>query len=73
VKVNSGTISGTVATYGGGTVNLADASGSIVLYTKTAATFSGTAYPTTPVSVTAIVVPYNTTKELMIRNTGDVQ
>ncbi|MGR6088463.1 MAG: DUF5689 domain-containing protein [Arcticibacter sp.] len=78
VKVNNSTITSTNGNYGASaapypTVNLNDGTGTILLYTKSSANFTGTAVPTGAVSVTAIVVPYNTTKELMIRNTSDVQ
>jgi DNA/RNA endonuclease YhcR with UshA esterase domain len=74
VKVLSATISGGT-TYGTNNV-LTDGSASpntITLYTAAGATFTGASVPTGAKTVTGIVGVFNTTKQLMLRNTSDVQ
>lgn len=74
VKVLSATISGGT-TYGTNNV-LTDGSASpntITLYTAAGATFTGATVPTGAKTVTGIVGVFNTTKQLMLRNTTDVQ
>lgn len=68
------TITGT-GTYNGasGSNTLTDATGSIVLYTGSAATFKNVAYPTGTVSITGILTRFNATYEILIRDTTDVQ
>jgi hypothetical protein len=78
VKVFNSTITSTNGNYGASsspypTVTLNDGTDNIILYTRGSASFSGNTVPSGIVSVTAIVVPFNTTKELMIRNTSDIQ
>jgi hypothetical protein len=72
VTVNSATISGTGTTYSGSRT-LTDASGTMTLYTRSQATFSGTTYPTNTVNVTGFLVPFNATKQISIRTLADVQ
>jgi DNA/RNA endonuclease YhcR with UshA esterase domain len=51
-----------------------DGSGStMVLYTSSSAIFSGNATPAGPVSVTGLLIEYNGTKEIIIRNASDIQ
>ena len=75
VKIVAATASGG-PTYGG-TVTLTDASGgTLQLYTSngaTPATFASQSIQTTAKTYTGIVTPFNTTKELKIRNLTDVQ
>ncbi|MBK6330870.1 MAG: hypothetical protein IPF62_10255 [Bacteroidetes bacterium] len=59
-------------TYSGSKV-ITDATGSITLYTMTGASFATSTLPTTPVSVTAIVGQFTTTKQLSIRKLSDIQ
>lgn len=59
-------------TYSGSKV-ITDATGSITLYTMTGASFATSTLPTTPVSVTAIVGQFTTTKQLSIRKLTDIQ
>lgn len=70
VQVQNATITGGSGNYGFNTIT--DASGSMDMYTAPSATFSGTAYPTGTVSVTAILDQF-TDAQLRIRNTTDVQ
>ncbi len=57
-----------------GSKTLTDASGAtIVVYTYKSATFANNPVPSTPKSFTAIVGRYGTTKQLLIRNSTDVQ
>lgn len=77
VKLNNVTISSPSSppstTYSGN-LTMDDGSGAtITLYTASGASFSGATFPTTPVSVTGILVEYNGTKEIIIRNLSDVQ
>jgi hypothetical protein len=71
VHINGVNISGGTGSYSGSTT-LTDATGTVTLYTSTSATFSGTAYPTGTVNVTAIVSDFNG-RQLNLRNLSDVQ
>lgn len=73
VKVVGATITSTSGNYATSGVTVTDASAAnILLYTRSAAAFIGTPVPAGTVNVTAIIVPYNTTKQLMLRRTSDV-
>jgi DNA/RNA endonuclease YhcR with UshA esterase domain len=52
----------------GGAKTLSDATGNIILYTSYSATFANTAIPTITKTFQGIVTPYNSTKEIKIRN-----
>jgi hypothetical protein len=69
VLINGVTLSG-AATYNG-SINVTDGTGTIVLFTRSAATFSGDAIPSGTVNITAIVSEFNTT-QLIIRTTADI-
>ncbi len=72
VKIMGATASG--GTTFSGNKTLTDATGTITLYTATAALFSGNALPTGPKNWTGQIKWYGTTtKEFLIRNAGDVQ
>lgn len=72
VKVVNASASGN-ATFSGSNT-LTDNTGSITLYTSASALFSGNALPTGSLSWTGYTQNYNqTTKELILRNAGDVQ
>lgn len=71
VKIEGATLSGgTSGTYNG-SVNINDGSGSIVMFTRSAATFSGQSYPSGSVSVTGIVSQFDS-PQLIIRTQADV-
>jgi hypothetical protein len=74
LKINGVTLSGG-GTYGsnGGNVTMTDASGVMEMFTRSAATFSATPYPSGVVSVTGYLSGFNGTPEINIRGTGDVQ
>ena len=74
VTIPGVTITGT-GTYNGtvGSNTITDNTGSMVLYTGSAATFKNIAYPTGAVSITGILTRYQTTFEILIRDTSDVQ
>lgn len=74
VTIPDVTITGT-GTYNGsaGSNTLTDATGSMVLYTGSSATFKSSAYPIVPVSVTGILTQFSGTYEILIRDTTDVQ
>jgi hypothetical protein len=72
VKVVNATISGSPAFYAGNKT-ATDATGSIILYSRTAVPYSTTALPVGTVSITAIALKYKTTPELTIRKLSDVQ
>ena len=71
VTINAATIAGGAGTYSGGTT-VTDATGSIDMFTRSGATFSGDPLPTGNVNITAIVSEYDT-HQINIRNTADVQ
>lgn len=77
VKMLNVTISSTAGTTWSGTTKFTDASGTIDHYARTGATgatFGATAFPTgVRTSITAIVSKFNTTNQVGIRNTSDVQ
>lgn len=54
-----------------GSVTVTDASGGMVMFTRSQSTFAQTALPTGLVTITAIVSEFNT-PQLIIRNTSDV-
>ena len=70
VKIDNVTITGSGIYSGANT--LTDATGTIELYTTSGATFASAAYPTGIVSVTGILIEYNGTKEILIRDVTDV-
>ncbi|HRH65474.1 MAG TPA: DUF5689 domain-containing protein [Bacteroidia bacterium] len=72
IKINNVTISGAASTYGG-SLTISDATGSMILFTRSWASFAGASYPTTSVSITGILNNYNGIAELFLRNTTDVQ
>jgi len=55
-----------------GNKTLTDASGSMTLYTSSSATFAGDALPTTVKTYTGYCSMFNSTAELMLRNTSDI-
>ena len=72
VQLSGITISGGTGTYSGSTT-LTDGTGNtLTLFTRTSATFASTAYPTTPVTVTAIVSDFSG-RQLNLRSAADVQ
>ena len=71
VTITGATLSGS-GTYSG-SVDITDATGTLIMYTRPGATFSGVAYPTGTVSVTGFISNFNGTPELILRSTADVQ
>lgn len=71
VKMTGVTITGSTSVYSG-SKTLTDASGSIVMFTASGASFANFPIPTTPVSVTAIVSDFNG-KQVILRNKNDVE
>lgn len=77
ITINGVTISGgtTPGNYSGSTT-LTDATGTLVMYTRSAATFSAAAYPTGTANVTGILSEYTSTTftpQLLLRTLNDVQ
>lgn len=74
LKIIGVTLSGG-GTYGSnsGNVTMTDASGSMEMFTRSGATFSATPYPAGVVSVTGYLSGFNSTPEINIRSTTDVQ
>lgn len=70
VVINGATITGG-STYAGA-LTVGDGSGTVDMYTRSAATFSGSAVPSGNVNITAIVSQFNN-YQIIIRNTSDVQ
>jgi hypothetical protein len=56
----------------GGNLVVSDGSGSITIYTRTAATFSSSTVPATPFDVIGILGQFNTTKQISARNAADI-
>lgn len=69
VKIKDATLSGN--TVYSGSVTVTDATGSMVLFTRSQSTFAQTALPTGVVTITALVSEFNT-PQLIIRNSSDV-
>ena len=55
-----------------GSVNLTDATGTLVHFTRSAATFASTPYPGSANSLIGYLAPFNTTKQINMRNLTDV-
>ena len=70
VKIVNASITGGATLSGNRTVG--DGTGTIAMFTQTAATFSGTATPAAPVTLTAIVSDFNA-KQIIMRNGNDIQ
>ena len=70
VLINNATITGST-TYSGGTT-VTDASGSIAMFTRSQATFSGESLPSGSINITAIVSEFNEA-QIAIRNLDDVK
>jgi DNA/RNA endonuclease YhcR with UshA esterase domain len=73
LKIDNATLTGGSGGTFSGNVTITDATGTLILYTKSAATFSGTTYPVGNVSVTGYLVNFNGTPELQLRSAADVQ
>ena len=71
VKIQNATASG--GTTFAGNRTLTDATGSMTLYTASAALFGASTLPTTPQTWTGYLNTFNSTKEFQIRNLSDVQ
>ncbi|MDQ3017995.1 MAG: choice-of-anchor J domain-containing protein, partial [Bacteroidota bacterium] len=69
VKLNDVTLSG--ASTFSGEVIVTDATGSMIMFTRSQSTFAGNALPTEIVSVTALISEFNA-PQLIIRNANDV-
>ena len=65
-------ITNTASANWGGNVTLTDAAGTIIAFTRNAATFSSTPFPSNASSITGYVGQFNTTKEIILRNLNDV-
>ncbi|HEY1114352.1 MAG TPA: DUF5689 domain-containing protein [Chitinophagaceae bacterium] len=74
VKIKNVTITGGTSGTWNNSTTLTDASGTIVGYTRSAATFSGTAYPTGAVqSITGYLSEFKGTQQLLLRTLADVE
>lgn len=71
VKIENATITADGGTYSGGT-NVTDASGTIVMFTRSQSTFASAALPSGMVTLTAIVSQFNDA-QIIIRNLDDVK
>lgn len=72
VEISQATITNASGTYSGN-ASANDGTGTIVLFTRTAATFSGSPIPSGPVNFKAVIGRFNTTKQLQLRNLNDIQ
>ena len=74
VKMKNVTVTGGTGGNWSGNTTLTDATGTVKSFTRSAATFSGTAYPTAAVpSITGYLTQFNTDKQLIIRTLSDVE
>lgn len=77
VTIDNATLSGNGGIYGGNVTLTDGTSGSLTLYTKTGttpATFATSTYPTPgPSSVTGVLQQFNSTYQISIRTTADIQ
>lgn len=78
VKVLNCTITGSPATYSGPNVadrskTVNDGTGSITMYSQSTEPWKSTLYPTGIVTITAVASKFNTTNQIQIRKTSDVQ
>ena len=71
VKINDATITGST-TFNGNTMVM-DNSGSIAMFTRSAAVFQSEAVPTMPINLTAIVSEFDGDRQLNMRNINDVE
>ncbi len=71
VRINNASISGNTTFDGNTTVS--DGTGNIIMYTRGAASFSGTSVPGMAVELTAVVSEFDGTRQLNMRNAGDVK
>ena len=73
VKIlNITSLSGGTSGRWSGSVNMTDATGTLIAYTAAAASFSAATFPGTADSFTGYLTPYNTTKQISFRNLSDV-
>ena len=61
---------GTTGTWSG-SVNVNDATGSLIVYTSSFAGFAATTYPVNAQRITGYLSPFNTTKQMAIRSAAD--
>ncbi len=75
VRVSNVTVSNSAGSTWNGSTVLTDPSGTMAHFTRSAATFSSTNFPTTPVTMTAIVTQGGATeaRQLSIRGLSDIQ
>lgn len=73
VQINDVTITGGNGGNWSGTTTFTDATGAVKSFTRSAATFSGTAYPTEAEFVKGYLSQFNADLQLNLRNTSDVE
>jgi len=73
VTINNATITNNTSAVFGGSDTLHDGTGSLVLFTRSLATFASSTYPTGLVNITGYISDFNGLPELMIRGLNDVQ
>jgi len=71
VQINNATISGSNTFEG--TTMVADGTGTISMFTRGAADFSGNAVPANPVTLTGLVSEFDGSYQVGLRNAGDIQ
>ena len=71
VKISDATISGST-TFNGNTM-VTDATGSIPMFTRSAAVFQSESVPATPINLTALVTEFDGERQVNMRNIGDVE
>ncbi|MFZ9877807.1 MAG: DUF5689 domain-containing protein, partial [Chitinophagaceae bacterium] len=56
----------------GGSVTMTDATGTLISFTSTTATFASNSFPSTADSFIGYLTPFNTTRQIALRNLSDV-
>ena len=56
----------------GGSVTMTDATGTLISFTSTTATFASNSFPSTADSFVGYLTPFNTTRQIALRNLSDV-
>ena len=70
--VNITSLTGGTSGRWSGSVNMVDATGSLIAFTSSGASFASATFPGTADSFTGYLTPFNTTKQISFRNLSDV-
>lgn len=74
VRINNATVTpGPTFGSSNGNQSLNDGTGSITLYTRSAANFASGTIPAGPATITGVIGRFNSTRQILMRNAADVQ